>query len=145
MINGLTLTPLKVIDVPGGNVMHGIKRSAPGFVDFGEAYFSQTEYGAVKGWKRHNQMTLNVVVPLGAIRFVIYDDRADSKTQGQFEDITLSLDNYQRLTIAPGLWVAFQGVDKNTSMLLNVADIEHVPDEADRLELNEIQYDWEIR
>lgn len=145
MIDGLTLTPLKIIDVPGGNVMHGIKCSAPGFVDFGEAYFSQTEYAAVKGWKRHNQMTLNVVVPVGAIRFVIYDDRDGSATAGKFEEITLSLDNYQRLTIAPGLWVAFQGVDKNTSMLLNVADIEHISDEADRLDINEIQFDWEIR
>ena len=34
------LTPLKTIDVAGGDVRHAMKRNDPGYVGFGEAYFS---------------------------------------------------------------------------------------------------------
>ena len=65
------LTPLKIIDVEGGNVLHAIKDTDQGFKKFGEAYFSTIEPGAIKAWKRHRKMTLNLVVPIGKIKFVM--------------------------------------------------------------------------
>ena len=144
-IDGVILTPLKVINVPGGDVLHGMKCSDSGYSDFGEAYFSTIDLGAVKAWKRHRKMTLNLVVPLGAIRIVIYDDRQNSKSNAQYQVVILSRDsNYCRLTVPPMVWMGFQGMDKKTSLLLNIADIEHVPEEADRKEIDEINYDWEL-
>jgi dTDP-4-dehydrorhamnose 3,5-epimerase len=49
-----------------------------------------------------------------------------------------------RLTVPPGLWMAFQGLDNTSSMLLNIADIKHEPDETDRKNINEIKYNWEM-
>lgn len=141
MIDGVTLHDEKHIVVPKGDIYHAIKCTDEGFCGFGEAYFSQIEKGAVKGWKRHNRMTLNLVVVTGAIKFVIYDDREDSKTKGQFEEITLSIkDNYKRLTVAPGLWMAFQGVGDGISMLMDVIPETHDPSEADRKDIGEIEY-----
>ena len=66
-------------------------------------------------------MTLNLVVPVGAVKFVIYDDREGSPTRGQFEEITLSPEScYQRLTVAPGLWMAFYGEGEGISMLMDI-------------------------
>ena len=144
-IDGVLLTPLKVIDVSGGDVLHGMKCSDPGYLGFGEAYFSEVESGAVKAWKRHKQMTLNLVVPLGAVRFIIFDDRENSKSNGKYQEVTLSrLSDYSRLTVPPMVWMGFQGIDDKTSILLNIANIEHIPEEADRKEINEIKYDWEL-
>lgn len=143
-IDGVLLTLLKIVNVSGGDVLHGMKRSDPGYSDFGEAYFSIIESGVVKAWKRHKNMTLNLVVPLGAVRFVIYDDRANSKSNGKYQEVILSRGNYYRMTVPPMVWMGFQGIDVNTSMLLNIADIEHEPDEADRKEIIEINYDWEF-
>ena len=144
-IDGVLLTQLKVIDVHGGDVLHGMKCSDLGYSAFGEAYFSEVEPGAVKAWKRHKKMILNLMVPLGAVRFIIFDDRQNSKSYGKYQEIILSRnDNYSRLTVPPMVWMGFQGVDDKMSMLLNIADIEHVPDEADRKEINEIKYDWEL-
>lgn len=141
MIDGVTLHDEKQIAVPKGNIYHAIKSSSDGFCGFGEAYFSQIEQGAVKGWKRHNRYTLNIVVPVGAIRFVIYDDREGSETKGQFEEIILSAkDNYKRLTVAHGLWMAFQGVGEGLSMLMDVIPEIHSEDEADRKMLEEIHF-----
>lgn len=141
MIEGITLHDEKHIVVPKGDIYHAIKCTDEGFCGFGEAYFSQIEHGAVKGWKRHNRMTLNIVVVTGAIKFVIYDDREGSATKGQFEEVVLSVkDNYKRLTVAPGLWMAFQGVGDGVSMLMDVIPETHDPSEADKLELNNFVY-----
>ena len=74
-IDGVILTSLGIIEVEGGNVLHAMKQEDNGFNGFGEAYFSTAEHKVIKGWKRHFEMTLNIVVPIGHIRFVLYDDR----------------------------------------------------------------------
>ena len=141
MIEGVRLFPLRIINVPKGNILHALKSTDEGYAGFGEAYFSSVEPGAVKGWKRHNRVPLNIVVPHGAIRFIIYDDRPDSPSCGSFEDIILSPEsNYQRLLIAPGLWMAFMGVAEYTSLLLDIIPSPHNPAEADRRDLEDIPY-----
>ena len=91
MMEGVAVHPLKHIVVPKGDIYHALKSTDEGYAGFGEAYFSQIEQGAAKGWKRHNRMTLNLVVPVGAVKFVIYDDREGSPTRGQFEEIPCHL------------------------------------------------------
>lgn len=143
MIEGVELHPLKHISVPKGDVFHALKCTDVGFCGFGEAYFTQIESGKVKGWKRHNRMTLNLVVVYGKVKFVIYDDRDDSKTKGKFEVITLSPEeNYQRLTVKAGLWMAFYGAYDNTSMLMDIIPAPHDPTEADKKELSEITFNF---
>jgi len=144
IIKGLTLTPLSIIETEGGDVLHAMKSSDIGFSGFGESYFATVEKNAVKGWKLHREMVLNLVVPVGAVKFVILDDRTDSKTVGNFVKLVLSRLNYGRLTVPPNLWFAFQGIDPNKSLLLNIANIIHDPKEVERKELNEIDFDWSI-
>ena len=67
MMEGVTVHPLKHIVVPKGDIYHALKSTDEGYVGFGEAYFSQIEHGAAKGWKRHTRMTLILVVPVGAV------------------------------------------------------------------------------
>ena len=142
MIKEVVITKLDIIDTLGGSVMHAMKASSAGYTGFGEAYFSQVDQGAIKAWKRHNKMTLNLAVPLGEIRFVLFDDREVLNTQ--FQEIIISNGNYCRLTVPPMVWMGFQGLSESGSMLLNIADIEHDPDEVDRKEMNEINYNWSI-
>ncbi len=142
MINDALITQLDVIDTPGGNVMHAMKETSVGYAGFSEAYFSQIDKGAIKAWKRHKKMTLNLIVPVGEIRFVLFDDR--EVTNNQFQEIIISKDNYCRLTVPPMVWVGFQGLSNDGSMLLNIANVEHDPDEVDRQEIAKINYDWSI-
>lgn len=135
MIEGVLVTPLRRISNPKGDVLHAIKRSSPGYKAFGEAYFSMVAPGDTKGWKRHQRLTLNLVVPVGTIEFGIVDERESSPTRGQAASVTIGDPDYSRLTVPPGLWVAFRGVASVSSLLLNVADEEHDPAEADNAEL----------
>lgn len=113
--------------------MHALKQHESSFQGFGEAYFSTVEKQAVKGWKKHMRMVLNLIVPSGAIRFVLYDDRPASKSFQTIQELILSKENYQRLTVPPGIWMAFQGISDGLNMLLNIASIPHDPTEADSL------------
>ena len=137
-MDGVILTPLKQIYNPKGDIFHAMKKSDNGFDGLGEAYFSTIHKNDVKGWKKHTKMTLNLVVPFGEIEFVVYDE--DTK---EFFSVKLSQTNYQRLTIKAGLWLAFRGMKEN-SMLLNLASIEHDPNEAVNKEIEEIKYEWGI-
>ena len=108
-LNEINVTPLKHISTLGGDVKHAMKRTDPQYMGFGEAYFSTINNGEIKGWNKHKSMILNLVVPMGAVTFVIYDDREESISNGRFFGVKLSPSNYQRLTVPPGLWIAFKG------------------------------------
>jgi dTDP-4-dehydrorhamnose 3,5-epimerase len=141
-ISGVELTPLKKIEHPLGDVLHGMKSSDKGFAGFQEAYFSTIKCGVIKPWKKHLQMTLNLIVPIGEIRFVLFDDRKGSMTKNQFMEMKLSIDNYYRLTVPPGIWMGFKGESDSTNLLLNIADLKHDPLEIVRADLNKFNYAW---
>jgi|TARA_B110000008_G_scaffold146006_1_gene147701 dTDP-4-dehydrorhamnose 3,5-epimerase len=144
-IDGLLLNSLNDIQVDKGNVLHALKSSDKGYHGFGEAYFSLVDYHAIKGWKRHQEMTLNLIVPFGDVRFVIYDDREDSISKNTFQEVLLSRKGYfKRLTVPPLLWVAFQGLNLNQNIVLNIANIEHNLDEVDQRSLRDLQYNWSM-
>jgi dTDP-4-dehydrorhamnose 3,5-epimerase len=143
-IEGVIVTPQKIIEVVGGDVFHAMKSDDPGYRGFGEAYFSTIEYGFIKAWKRHSVMTLNLVVPVGAVQFVIYDDRLGKTNSEVFQDVILSKENYCRLTVPPMVWLGFQGLDKDTSVVLNMASIRHDPNESERKAVEEIKFDWRL-
>tara|TARA_Y100000590_G_C15214471_1_gene823823 strand:+ start:167 stop:598 length:432 start_codon:yes stop_codon:yes gene_type:complete len=137
-IDGVVITPLKRIHHPKGDILHGVKSSDPGFIGFGEAYFSLINKDEVKGWNKHQKMTLNLIVPVGEVTFVIHDDK-----KGTFFKISLSNLNYNRLTVPPKLWIGFIGKGDN-NLILNVASMEHDINEVDRKDLNELKFDWKL-
>ncbi|WP_428026068.1 WxcM-like domain-containing protein [Arcobacter sp.] len=132
----MIVTPLKQIYHPKGDIFHGMKKTDIGFDGFGEAYFSTINKNDIKGWKKHTKMTLNLVVPVGEIEFVVYDD--DTK---EFFSIKLSQNNYKRLTVKPTAWMAFRGLGE-FNILLNLASIEHDPEESVNRKLEDIEYAW---
>ena len=135
-VNQILITPLKRIQVAGGDVLHGMKCSDPGYLDFGEAYFSIVEVDAIKAWKRHLQMTLNVIVPLGVVFFVFIDQ------EGAVREEVVGENRYIRLTVPPGIWFGFKGLGNKANMVLNIANIPHDPNEVERLSLDDLDYIW---
>lgn len=140
LIDRVLLTPQKIIPVSGGNVLQALRADGEGFAGFGEAYFSLLMPGATKAWKRHRRMTLNLVVPLGRVAVAVIDEEA---RRGRIYE--LGPESYARLTVPPGLWAGFRGLARETSLMLNVANIGHDPDEADRAVETEFGFSWAAR
>ena len=142
ILEGVSLSPLNEIYNEKGNIFHALKSTDETFISFGEAYFSNINYGEIKGWKKHTRMQLNLIVPIGRIKFVLFDDRLFSTTFGKIWEVEIGEFNYQRLTIPPGIFVSFKGISENRNMLLNIASITHDPVESENKNLFEIEYKW---
>lgn len=142
MIDGITFTALDKIEADAGSVLHFIKNDDPGYIGFGEVYFSTVKKGAIKAWKMHKLMTLNLVVPVGEVFFVFVDQRKKSKTNGEIYKVRLSSNPYRRMTVPPGIWFGFMGLSSELNLLSNQADIVHDPNEVERKDLNAFQIDW---
>lgn len=121
-----------------------LRRDWDVFEAFGEIYFSCVFPGAIKAWHIHKRMTLNYAVPLGEIRFVLYDDRPDSPTRGEVQEMILGPENYCLVTVPPMIWNGFKGLGSETSIVANCATIPHDPDEIVRRDPMDsyIPYDW---
>jgi dTDP-4-dehydrorhamnose 3,5-epimerase len=148
MIDGVIINPLRQIPDERGKVMHMLREDSEGFVGFGEIYFSCVYPGAIKGWHRHKNMTLNYAVPHGNVKVVLYDDRQGSPTQGEVEEIFLGPDNYCRVTVPPMIWNGFKGIGDGTSIVANCASIAHNDaNENERMDPFDphIPYDWGIK
>lgn len=147
MIAGVKVTPLKQILDERGKIMHMLRCDAEDFLGFGEIYFSCVHPGAIKGWHIHKKMTLNYAVPHGNIKIVLYDDRPDSPTHGEIQEIFLGPDNYCLVTVPPMVWNGFKGIGSEMAIVANCSSIAHDSDEIDRLDPFDslIPYDWSIK
>ena len=147
MIDGVTITPLQQIFDERGKVMHMLREDSKLFSRFGEIYFSCTHPGVVKAWHLHKEMTLNYAVIYGEIKFVLYDDRLDSPTRGEIQELFISPENYQLVTVPPLIWNGFKSVGNKTAIVANCATMPHSPDEIDRRPATDpsIPYVWDIK
>ncbi len=147
MIEGVIVKPLGKMPDERGSVMHMMRRDDPEFERFGEIYFSEIYPGVIKGWHIHREMTLNYAVPCGMIKLVLYDEREESATRGEVQEIFLGDKNYALVRIPPLVWNGFKGMGSAPAIVANCATIPHSPDEIERLDPleNHIPYDWELR
>lgn len=144
MIHGVIVEQLRQISDERGKVMHMLRCNSPFFEKFGEIYFSVVKPGAIKAWKLHKKMTLNVAVVHGNIKLVLHDNRPGSLTRGEIQELFIGEDNYCLVKIPPMIWNGFQGISGNNSIVANCATLPHDPQEVDRLEPQNryIPYQW---
>ena len=144
-INGLELFSLKQIVDERGAVYHYLKSTNITFKGFGEAYYSKINSKIIKGWKLHNRIHQNICVPFGEVKIVVYDDRLHSTSRGALMEIILNdTNNYQLLSIPPGLWYSFKCLSEKFAILANIIDQAHDASESENLPLksNNIPYEW---
>ena len=146
MIDGVKIKPLARIPDERGTVMHMLRCDDPDFQQFGEIYFSIVYPGVVKGWHIHERMTLNYAVISGMIKLVLYDERKDSPTKGELQEIFMGEDDYVRVTVPPQVWNGFKGIGIKPAIVANCATLPYDPEEIYRLDpvTNHIPYDWGI-
>src|SRR6202011_3674432 len=86
----------------------------------------------IKGWHLHKEMTLNYAVVSGMIKLVLYDDRSNSPTRGELQELFVGDSNYVLVRIPPGVWNGFKGMGMTPAIGANCATMPHAPDEIMR-------------
>jgi dTDP-4-dehydrorhamnose 3,5-epimerase len=134
---GVEIHPLAVFGDERGEVRHFLRADAPHFRGFGEVYFSTVRTGRVKAWRRHREATANFAVPVGRVLLAIWNERTVSTLE-------IGADDYQLVTVPPGLWTGFQGLSLETALVANCVTQPHDPAELDRRDPNdpEIPHVW---
>lgn len=146
-LTGVKIVPLRKIPDERGAILHMLRRDDPHFEDFGEIYFSIVYPGVIKGWHKHLVSTSNYAVVSGMVKLVLYDDRPDSATHGEIEEIFLGDLNYVLVRIPPGLWNGVKGIGAAPAIIANCATHPHDPDEMIRLDPGDaaVPYDWRLK
>ena len=146
MIKGVVIKSLKKIPDERGTIMHMLRADDPEFEGFGEIYFSTIYPGVIKGWHIHKEMILNYSVVEGMIKLVLYDERDNSPTRGEIQEIFLGQDNYALVKIPPMIWNGFKGIGTTRAIVANLASIPHRSDEIERMDpfSPHIPYTWEF-
>lgn len=144
IIEGIEITNNAIIPTPNGSVKKFLSKTESAYKGFGEVYFSEVHHKAIKGWKKHHLMWLNLIVPCGEVEFVFFDDRIESPTNGYFNNFRLSDENYLRLTIPPKIWFAFKGIGEGVNLISNFASIVHTPNEVETLPLEDAKFNEHV-
>ena len=147
MIEGVEIFPLRRIQDERGMVMHMLKATDPHFQEFGEIYFSVIHPGVIKAWHLHSRMTINYAVVSGNIKLALFDQRPDSKTRGELQEIYVGQVNYNLVRVPPGVVNGFTAVGGEKAIVANCADIPHDPTEITRIDpfTPTIPYDWQLK
>ena len=146
IIDGVVLTPLKLLPNERGRLMEVQRRDDSAFPGFGQVYVTQSFAGVIKAWYRHRVQIDQIAAITGLIKLVLYDDRSDSPTRGELMEVMLG-DLVPRLVlIPPGIWHGFRAVGETSAFLLHLNSEPHNPDAVDEERLDPgdpyIPYQW---
>ena len=125
MIKDIIITKLKIITDERGSVMHMLRNDDKIFKNFGEIYFSTINPNKIKAWHLHKESYLNYACISGEVKLVLFDNRSDSPSKNQYQDIFLSPKNYVLVTIPPNIWNGFKGLHSEKSIIANCLTLPH--------------------
>ena len=138
-LNHISVKKIPIISAVGGDVLKVLSNLETEYEGFGEVYFSELRPESIKAWKYHYKMTLNLIVPLGEVKFVFFKQKNNVDF---FKEITIGRSNYCRITVKPGIWFGFKNIISEKSIVMNVANITHEEKEVKRTQINQIKYNW---
>ena len=139
-IDGLKTTKLNMFKTKNGSVLHGIRSTDSHYSEFGEVYFSIINHNTINAWKKHQRMTLNLLVPSGEVRFNFIDSRKNSPTYMNRIAITLSKENYVCITVPPNIIFGFKGLSEKENIVTNIASIIHENEECLNIDINKYEF-----
>jgi dTDP-4-dehydrorhamnose 3,5-epimerase len=76
----------------------------------------------------------------------LYDDRENSSTKGEIQEIYMGEDNYVLVRIPPKIINGWKCIGKKEAILANCATEPHDPEEITRIDpfSPDIPYNWDI-
>ena len=144
-IDGVIVTPLRLVPSERGRLMEVQRRDDPGFPGFGQVYVTQSFAGVVKAWYRHRVQVDQIAVIVGLAKLVLYDERAGSPTRGVVQEIVLGELAPRLVAIPPGVWHGFKAIDAAAFFIhLNSEPIDLAAPDEERRAVDDpaIPYVW---
>ena len=146
MIEGVEIKNLKVITDSRGFLMEMLRCDDTIFEKFGQVYLSVCKPNIVKGWHYHKKQTDHFVVVKGNAKVVLYDDRKNSATKGEVQEVFMGEGNPILLKIPTYVLHGITPVGNEDSYLINCPTLPYDYKNPDEFRVSfksrEIPYDW---
>ena len=146
MIRDVEIKKLKVIADNRGFLMEMLRCDDSLFESFGQVYLSVCKQNIVKGWHYHKKQTDNFVVVKGNAKVVLYDDRKNSPTKGEVQEVFMGEGNPILLKIPTYVMHGITPTGNEPCYLINCPTLPYDyknPDEfRTSFKSKEIPYDW---
>lgn len=135
-INSIKKIKLLTFNNKKGKVLRAFRKKDNKIGEFGEVYLTWINKNAIKGWKLHKKMHMNLVVPIGLVKFVFYENN-------KFQEIIIGEKKYYRIYVPNQIYFAFQNLSEKKSLVINYSNIIHEnKNETQNKNLKEIKYQW---
>jgi len=146
MINGVKIKQLKVIPDERGRLMEILRCDEPEFIKFGQVYVTTAYPGVVKGWHYHKKQIDNMATIKGMMKLVLYDNRPESPTYKEINEIFFGEHNPILVQIPNMVLHGFKCISETEAIVINCPTELYNRKEPDEFRMpphtKEIPYDW---
>ena len=146
IIEGVRIKQLKVIPDERGRLMEALRDDDDLFIKFGQAYLTTAYPGVVKAWHYHKKQIDNFVCVTGMIKLVLYDNRENSSTKGDVNELFMGYNNAILVRIPEEVFHGFKCISDTEAIVLNIPTEHYNYDNPDEFRLSpddkSIPYDW---
>jgi len=103
--------------------------------------------GVISAWHRHDHTTDRVFASQGHLKIVLFDDRPDSLTRGEVDELYAGEARPVLLVVPPGVWHGIQNVGSGDGFYVNFASHPYDYDRPDHSRLPydspDVPYRWD--
>jgi len=149
VIDGVAIKELRVIPDERGHLMEMFRSDDELFERFGQAYVTTTYPGVIKAWHMHLKQDDNVVCVKGMIKLALYDDREESPTRGQVQEVFLGEHRPVRVHIPKEVYHGWKCVSVCEAYIVNIPTelYDYAEPDEHRLPYDspDVPYDWDIK
>lgn len=133
-IEGVTVRPAPTHTDHRGSVVELLSSTWP--EHFGDGaphiYLATVVPGVVKGWVCHVGQDDRSVALFGRLRWVLYDGREDSPTQGLIQTVTQTEASRALITVPDGVWHAVENVGPTEAGFVNMPTVPYDHGDPDK-------------
>jgi dTDP-4-dehydrorhamnose 3,5-epimerase len=146
LIEGVAVRGARVMPDERGRLGEIMRADDPWFVKFGQVYFTTTYPGVVKAWHFHRKQTDHFYVAKGLIKIALYDERKESASYGEVNELYLGEHRAGLVRIPPGVQHGWMCVGETEAYIINVVSEMYDHKDPDEFRTppheNHIPYDW---
>jgi dTDP-4-dehydrorhamnose 3,5-epimerase len=147
MIDGVKIKSLKVIPDERGRLMELLRSDDEIFDKFGQVYMTTCYPEVIKAWHYHKIQQDNTAVLQGMIKMVLFDDRRDSPTYGEVQELFCGEHNPILVQVPPFVVHGFKSIGEREAIVINISSEPYNREQPDIFRIdphdNHIPYNWD--
>ena len=147
MIEGVELVPLVAHVDDRGYLIEILRNTDPHFTKFGQVYLvGNPARGAVRAFHKHDALWDWFFIARGTAKFILRDDRPDSRTYEEMASFVVGERNPALLVIPPGVYHGWTSLEDDTLMISTGSEVYNraQPDEV-RVPPDSFGADWTVK